>query len=72
MAKCGKDQLLLETDFIREPEWEEFEVQFVPKKPINYIVIEAFYKDGRFSYQGNILIDNFSPIKKCVRAELAE
>lgn len=71
-AKCEKGQLLLETGFIREPEWEAHEVQFVPKKPINYILIEAFYKDGRFSYRGNILIDNFSPIKKCVRAELAE
>ncbi|MCB0570457.1 MAG: carbohydrate binding domain-containing protein [Phaeodactylibacter sp.] len=71
-ARCGKDQMLLETGFIREPEWEEFEVQFVPKKPINYILVEAFYKDGNFSYRGNILIDDFSPIKKCVRAELME
>ncbi|MCO6479644.1 MAG: hypothetical protein J5I94_23615 [Phaeodactylibacter sp.] len=68
--KCEKGQELFKTGLIKSSEWEEYEVQFVPKQSIRYILIEAFYKDGPFSYQGNILIDNISPIKKCVRASL--
>lgn len=69
-TKCSKEQLLLETGFVRKAEWSAYEVEFIAKKPINYIIIEPFYKDGKFSYQGNILVDNISSIKKCVRAGL--
>jgi hypothetical protein len=69
-TKCSKDQLLLETGFMRKAEWSAYEAEFVVKKPIHYIVIEPYYKDGKFSYQGNILIDNLSSIKKCIRASL--
>lgn len=69
-TKCAKGQLLFKTGLIKNKDWEEHEVQFVPKQSIRYILIEAYYKDGPFSYQGNILIDNISPIKKCVRAYL--
>jgi len=69
-TKCRKDQLLLETKMINNTDWETYEVQFYAKKTLNYIVIEAFYKDGYFSYKGNILIDNITPIKKCIRASL--
>ena len=68
--KCVKTQLLLETDFIKDTDWEEYEVDFTAKQNLNYILIEAYYKDGDFSYRGNVLIDNISPIKKCVRAYL--
>lgn len=64
----GKDQLLIETDFITSEDWQEMEVEFVAKKQINYILIEAYYKSGTYSYKGNILIDNISIIKKCIRA----
>ena len=69
-TKCAKSQLLYKTGLIKNVEWEEHEVQFVPKQNIRYILIEAYYKDGSFSYQGNVLIDDISPIKKCVRASL--
>lgn len=69
-SKCQKNQLLFKTGLIKNTDWEEHEAQFVPKQHIRYILIEAYYKDGAFSYQGNILIDNISPIKKCVRAAL--
>ena len=65
---CAKDQLLKETDFIKNTDWETHSVRFSPKQDINYIIIEAYYKDGRFSHQGNVLIDNISPIKSCIRA----
>lgn len=68
VSKCDKSQLLLETDFIEHTEWKTHEIEFTTKQPIHYILIEAYYKDGSFSRRGNILIDNISPIKKCIRA----
>ncbi len=67
-AKCGKDQLLLETGFIKNTDWKTFEVKFKPKKWLNYILIEAHYNDSPTSAKGNILMDNISPIKVCPRA----
>lgn len=69
-SRCAKDQLLYETDFIKNTEWETHEVQFYIKRPINYILIEAYYQEGRFSHQGNILIDNITQVKACPRAFL--
>ncbi|MDX1939047.1 MAG: hypothetical protein SFU99_00765, partial [Saprospiraceae bacterium] len=66
-TKCQKNQLLLESKFVEHTDWETYKIEFKPKNTINYILIEAFYKDGRFSHQGNILIDNISAIRKCVR-----
>lgn len=70
-TKCAKDQLLAESGFINHSDWETYTFQFVPKAPLNYIILEAFYTEGRtFSHKGNILIDNVRPIKVCVRASL--
>ena len=69
-TRCGKDQLLAETKFITHSDWENYEFQFSPKLRLNYLLIEAHYKDGYFSYKGNILLDNMTAIKKCVRASL--
>jgi hypothetical protein len=67
-TKCGKDQLLFESPLIEHREWKRYKVEFTGKKDINYILLEAFYEEGQFSRQGNILIDNISPIKRCARA----
>ncbi|MEN0004027.1 MAG: hypothetical protein AAF798_07785 [Bacteroidota bacterium] len=66
--KCQKAQLLLETDFVKHADWRMYKKQFTAKQRINYIVIEAYYKNSDFSHQGNILVDNIRPLKKCVRA----
>ena len=68
--RCTKSQLLLETDFITDTDWETYEVDFTAKSALNYILIEAHYTTKSFSYRGNVLVDNISPIKKCVRASL--
>jgi hypothetical protein len=68
--RCTKSQLLLETDFIKDTDWETYEVDFTAKTTLNYILIEAHYTTRNFSYRGNVLVDNISPIKKCVRASL--
>lgn len=69
-SRCSKGQLLYESDFIKNSDWETHEVQFYVKQPINYILIEAYYKEGRFSHRGNILIDHITPLKACPRAML--
>ncbi len=67
--RCGKDQIIGETEeFIEHSDWETYEFKFTPKKRINYIIIEAHYKDGFFSREGNVLIDNLSVFKICPRA----
>lgn len=66
--KCDRSQMILETDFIRNTDWEKLEFQFVPEDDMQYILIEAFYKEGPFSKKGNILLDNVSAILICARS----
>jgi len=67
-SKCDRDQLILETKPVRHTEWRTQDIRFVPESDMHYILIEAFYKEGPFSYKGNILIDNISVIQHCPRS----
>ncbi|MCB0706637.1 MAG: hypothetical protein KDC34_15085 [Saprospiraceae bacterium] len=69
-GKCGKQQLLAESDVINHADWKTYSFSFSPTTTVNYITIEAFYKEGRFSYKGNILVDFIRPIDVCDRAYL--
>lgn len=69
--KCGKQQLLFESPFIEKTYWETYQVEFTAEKDINYLTFEAFYREKRFSYRGNVLVDNISGLEKCKRAMLA-
>ena len=70
IEKCGKDLLIGKTDFIEEEEWETIDFNIYPKAgaPINYLIFEAYYTDGKTKRKGNILLDIISVIKKCNRA----
>jgi hypothetical protein len=72
LRKCDKNQLLYESKFIDHTEWETYKASFSAKLPVNYILIEAFYRATSFSHRGNILIDNITPIQKCIRAMAEE
>ncbi len=63
--KCRRSQLILETDFIKHTDWRTYPVSFTPNKESDYIIIEAYYQDGSFSYKGNILVDKMTIIQKC-------
>lgn len=65
--KCGDHQMVFESPLIEDIDWKTFEIKFTPKKDARYIMIEAFFKEGRFKRKGNILIDNISPIRVCSR-----
>ncbi len=66
--KCDQTQLLFESPPIEEMDWATFSVDFFVDKTLNYISLEAYYENEEEPRQGNILIDNISPIRRCVRA----
>lgn len=68
-SRCDRTQLLWESDLIEHEEWERYKFEFDAKGTYNYIILEAFFPDGKPSkYKGNVLIDNLSDIVKCKRA----
>jgi hypothetical protein len=67
-SKCDRTQLILETDFIRDTEWARQEIRFTAKSDMDYILFEAFIREGAFSHRGNVLIDNVSAIVQCGRS----
>ena len=59
----GKQELLAETSVILNTRWLEYNFKFEPRMTHTYITFEAFYKTPvLFPYNGNILLDNASPI----------
>ncbi len=65
--KCQKDQLIYESPMIEHLDWKTYLIKFVPDEDYRYILLEAFYSDEPFHYQGNILIDRIQEIKVCNR-----
>ena len=63
--KCSRDQLIFESPLIEQENWNTYPIQFIPEKDCNYIFFEAYHSYNRFSYMGNILIDNVSEIILC-------
>lgn len=69
--KCDKDQLIHETEFIKNIEWEKHTIKFTAESNLRYILFEAFYRERPYAYKGNILIDDVSAISPCKRAILS-
>lgn len=60
---CAKKELLAETPLVINTEWESYELAFRPEENFKYILLECFYKTpALFPYNGNLLVDNASPI----------
>ena len=60
---CNKKELLAETSAIINTRWLKYDFKFKPKETHTYIVLEAFYNTPvLFPYNGNVLLDNASPI----------
>ena len=60
---CDKQYLLAETEVIANTGWREYRFRFEPIANYSYLVLEVFYKTPTlFPYNGNVLIDNASPI----------
>lgn len=62
-SHCSKKEQLAESPIIANTEWQPYSFKFEPKQTYTHITLEAFYKTPVFfPYNGNILIDNASPI----------
>lgn len=62
-SPCDRQFLLAETNLIINFRWLEFNFRFEPTGDYTYLTFEAFYKTPNlFPYNGNILLDNASPI----------
>jgi len=62
---CGKKELLGESVTVSNNEWRTYMFEFRPNSTVNYITLEAFYKvPTLIPYNGHLLLDNASPIKR--------
>lgn len=66
MGYCDKRELLYETSQITTTRWLTYTFRINPKNgSYAYLMIEAYFKTPTlFPYNGNILVDNASPIKQ--------
>lgn len=63
VATCDKEELLAETSLIINTRWLKYDFMFEPATDLTYLVLEAHYREPTlFPYNGNVLIDNASPI----------
>lgn len=61
---CDKQYLLDETSLVINNRWLQYNFKFEPIADYTYITIQAFYETPTlFPYNGNVLVDNASPIK---------
>lgn len=63
-AGASEGELLAETQIISHKQWERYNFSLTPKEnDYDELVLAAYYKRGpAFAYNGNVLIDNCSPI----------
>lgn len=60
---CQRKELLGETSPVINTRWLEYKFRFEPSDNYSYITFEAYYQTPTlFPYNGNILVDNASPI----------
>lgn len=66
--KCKKDQLVFESEFITHPNWKTYEINFTSESKAKFILIEAYYTDGKINRMGNVIMDNITPLIPCKKA----
>lgn len=60
---CEEIEILGESSLISNSEWQDYIFVFKPRKSFNYVKLTAHYKkDYKEAYDGNLLVDNASPI----------
>jgi outer membrane protein OmpA-like peptidoglycan-associated protein len=65
---CGKVEMLAETGLVSNTQWQEYKFRFTPKYEHSFFMIEAFYQTPILEgYNGNVLMDNASPIKPVIK-----
>jgi hypothetical protein len=58
-----RGELLVKSLPIYHTDWQEYTFEFEPTKVWEYFILEAYFEDDDgFAYNGNLLLDNCSPI----------
>lgn len=67
--QCDRGQLIFNSNTITSTQWKKETILFVPEDAYDHIIFEAYYANGVYiQYNGNLLLDDISPIKICPRA----
>jgi hypothetical protein len=61
---CKSSNLLISTSIIEHTNWAEYILVFDVEEDVNFLLFEVFYEETGYPYDGNLLIDNISPIYK--------
>lgn len=62
---CDKQYLLAESKLIINHRWLQYNFRFEPPADYTYLIFEVFYQTPTlFPYNGNVLLDNASPIRQ--------
>ena len=65
-AFCDKRETLFMTQPITNYNWKVYEIEFTPKMTHDYIMFQIYFTPPvLFGYNGNMLLDNISPIVSC-------
>lgn len=67
--KGARSELLASSPLIDHTDWRLYKFELSPSANVTQLIFEAYFAPGViFYYKGNILLDNCSPLEKCVRA----
>ena len=59
--------LLAESPTIKNNDWEVYNFEFKPSRDVTHITLQAYFETPvLFPYNGNVLLDNASPIKEII------
>lgn len=60
---CDRAQEIGKTEIVTNYKWEEYKIKLSPKEDFTHIIFEVYYKTPTLvTYNGNILLDNASPL----------
>lgn len=59
---CEEEALLARSPTVDHPDWQVYEFTLHPQTQIDYLFLEAYFKENAKPYGGNLLVDGVSPI----------
>ena len=60
---CDPGRVIGTSELISNYEWQEYRIKLSPQEAYTHIILEAFYETPvMFPYNGNVIVDNASPI----------
>ncbi len=62
ISPCGQKSLLAESPIIEHTQWLKYTFRFQPLDSLSWISLEAWFAPGSQPYNGNLLVDDLSPI----------